>query len=274
MRQWGRGLEPVALGLGDLVAAPGDIVAPEGMILADRLLLLAFRAVVILDIDPLGVGLPLAAELNMERSTTSIAFISFASPFSRMVTSRSVSLRMACSAGKSATEAEKKAPGTDAPEEKTKGRGEGTGELAARFGEIVALLMRSPAYRHMALADLEWLVVPAILSGQFSIVAARGKNETDIPVPVGVAFWASVSDEVDRKLETQKKAGLMPFRLSPREWKSGDTVWLLDVITIPQIRKSFMEKLGEGSLKGKTVKHYFRDASEKPATQEEARLAS
>ena len=129
-------------------------------------------------------------------------------------------------------------------------------DVSARFGEIVALMMRSPTYRHLSLADLDWLVVPALLSGQFSIMSARGKSDDDLRAPVGVAFWASVSPEVDAKLEAQKKAGLVPFRLQPKDWKSGEIIWLLDLISLPQVNQAFLDKLSEGAFKGKTVKHY------------------
>ena len=35
--------------------------------------------------------------------------------------------------------------------------------LDASFGQIVALLLRSPHYRERTLADLEWLVLPELL---------------------------------------------------------------------------------------------------------------
>ena len=132
-------------------------------------------------------------------------------------------------------------------------------DLAARLGDIVALLMRSPTYRYLSLADLEWLIVPAILTGQFSIMSARGKTDDRLRAPIGLAIWASVSDEVDRKLEAQKRAGLVPFRLAPADWKSGETLWLLDIIAIREVKQAFLAKLGEGPFKGRDAKRYFRE---------------
>ncbi len=48
-------------------------------------------------------------------------------------------------------------------------------------------------------------------------------------MPVALAFWASVSEEVNAKLGAQKEAGV-PFRLTLGEWRSGDIPWLLDVM--------------------------------------------
>lgn len=45
--------------------------------------------------------------------------------------------------------------------------------LAASFGEIVAVLMRLPKYRSHSLGDLEWLVMPAVVTGRFLLAEAR-----------------------------------------------------------------------------------------------------
>src|SRR5437899_6030120 len=44
------------------------------------------------------------------------------------------------------------------------------------FAQIVTVLMRSPRYRHYALGDLEWLVVPALATGQWRVVRAQSKQ--------------------------------------------------------------------------------------------------
>src|SRR5262245_52401217 len=48
-------------------------------------------------------------------------------------------------------------------------------QFAAAFGETVALMMRAPEYKGFSLADLEWLVAPAITTGQFSVSTAQSK---------------------------------------------------------------------------------------------------
>ncbi|MBM3539602.1 MAG: hypothetical protein FJX55_17465 [Alphaproteobacteria bacterium] len=44
-------------------------------------------------------------------------------------------------------------------------RGDVQPSLTAALGEIVSLLVLSPAHRHLFLTDLEWLVVPAVMRG-------------------------------------------------------------------------------------------------------------
>ncbi len=48
-------------------------------------------------------------------------------------------------------------------------------------------------------------------------------------MPVVPAFWASVSEEVNAKLEAQKEAGVL-FRLAPSEWRSSDVPWFLEAM--------------------------------------------
>ncbi len=135
--------------------------------------------------------------------------------------------------------------------------------LAAGFGEIVSILMRSPHYRHYSLTDLEWLVVPPLLANQFTLAEARAK-EGGIPAPVGVALWARVSDEVDKKL-TDSIDG--PVRLRPDEWTSGETLWLIDAVGAPEAVKAMVERMGEAVFEGKPFKLRARDKDGKISIQ-------
>jgi hypothetical protein len=46
----------------------------------------------------------------------------------------------------------------------------------ASVGEIVTIFSRSPAHKHYALADIEWMLLPAIAAGQFYVVEAAHKE--------------------------------------------------------------------------------------------------
>ena len=95
-------------------------------------------------------------------------------------------------------------------------------QMAAAFGEVVSLLMRSGSDKHHSLADLEWLVVPAIARGQYALAEAQSK-ETGATAPVGAVLWALVSQEVDKRLSDISA----PVRLRPDEWRSGDIPWIV-----------------------------------------------
>ncbi len=163
--------------------------------------------------------------------------------------------------------------------------------ISASFGEIVTLLMRSPHYKHYSLSDLEWLVIPALLTNQFLVVEAQMKlpvpqNENgDTPVadgqtegaakesvatggqaegapiagpriPVGLALWAKVSPEVDEKLSANLDT---PVKLRPDEWRSGEINWIIDVLGDEKIMQSLYAKLKGDVFKGQTFKVRAQD---------------
>jgi hemolysin-activating ACP:hemolysin acyltransferase len=118
------------------------------------------------------------------------------------------------------------------------------------FTQIVTVLMRSPRYRHYSLGDLEWLVIPPLATGQYSVAEVKPKHDR-VQVPVGVALWASVSAEVDKKLSENLQTAI---RLRPDEWKSGDILWLIDVVGDSRAVPQLLKQLVETSFKGRAAK--------------------
>src|SRR5215475_4296191 len=59
---------------------------------------------------------------------------------------------------------------------------------ALAFTQIVGVLMSSSHYKEYKVADLEWLVIPPLLAGQFRIGEAKPKE--GITLPVAVVLWA------------------------------------------------------------------------------------
>lgn len=99
-------------------------------------------------------------------------------------------------------------------------------------GQAVMALAMSPRYRHQSLADLQSLLFDPLIRNRVSVanVSAREGAEVAEGALVGVAFWATVSDPVDKKISEQIEAGVFPVRLKPEEWASGDKTWLLDIV--------------------------------------------
>lgn len=89
------------------------------------------------------------------------------------------------------------------------------------LGEMTWLLTQSPLHRALAIGDLEWLVMPALLTQQFYVFR-------DGEQPVGLALWAKTDAAGERKLA----AGLIEpaNRLTLEEWSGGDRLWLVDLI--------------------------------------------
>ncbi|MBR1122936.1 toxin-activating lysine-acyltransferase [Bradyrhizobium lablabi] len=89
--------------------------------------------------------------------------------------------------------------------------------VAQVLGEITWLMTQSPRHKQLALGDLEWLVMPAILLKQFRLFY-KGEQ------PVGVALWALADDIVAKRID----AG--DVRLTAVEWKSGANMRIVDVV--------------------------------------------
>jgi cytolysin-activating lysine-acyltransferase len=144
--------------------------------------------------------------------------------------------------------------------------------MAQNFASVVAVLMRDPGFRNLRLTDLEWLVLPPLLSGQWRLGQSRihpdedkpakgepavGKPGTDatpgdLPVaPTAVALWASVSPEIDKRLSSNLDK---PLLLKPHEWASGDIVWLVAAAGDPRAVPKFLKHLAATKFKGREVK--------------------
>jgi cytolysin-activating lysine-acyltransferase len=85
------------------------------------------------------------------------------------------------------------------------------------LGEIVWLMSQSALHKQLFISDTEWLVMTPMLLQQFRLFYDKQK-------PVGVIFWASVSEEVEARLA----AGTT--RMRPQDWKSGDRLWVVEAI--------------------------------------------
>lgn len=122
--------------------------------------------------------------------------------------------------------------------------------LAATFGEIISLLMRAPQYRAATLADLDWLVVPAVLSRQFSLAEARSKKN-GLTTPVALVMWANVSKDVDARLSQEIDK---PIKLAPAEWRCGDIVWVVEALGDARVLEAMLKQLVAKQWPGKQVK--------------------
>ena len=73
---------------------------------------------------------------------------------------------------------------------------------------------------------------------------------------------AGLSDEVDKKLESQQQANI-PFRLALHEWRSGEISWLLAVLAPKEVAQALVKKLEESVFKDKFYKRFALTAETK-----------
>jgi cytolysin-activating lysine-acyltransferase len=133
--------------------------------------------------------------------------------------------------------------------------------MAQSFADIVGVLMRDQGFRNLRLGDLEWLVLPPIMAGQFRLGHSTaqlpgGKLATTakgggILVPVAVALWASVSPAIDKRLSENLD---QPLTLRPNEWASGDHLWLITLAGDKRGLPAFVKRLAKDEFKGRQVK--------------------
>lgn len=131
--------------------------------------------------------------------------------------------------------------------------------VAASFGEIVTLLLRSPGDRQRPIQDLEWMVAPALMTGQFAVADAQSK-ETGAVMPVGAVLWAFVSPEVDQRLSNLNDAAP---RLAPNEWRSGNIPWVIMAIGDQKILGGLLQQLAKTVFKDGPAKIRARGADGK-----------
>ena len=85
------------------------------------------------------------------------------------------------------------------------------------LGPVAWLMMNNPTTRHAFVADLEWRVMPPLVLDQAKLYL-QGE------VATAFVTWALLSDAVAERYARP------PFHLAPGDWKSGDKVFLVDLI--------------------------------------------
>lgn len=106
---------------------------------------------------------------------------------------------------------------SDLPKNIQAGKSAGQSRIHA-IGHAVWLMSRSPLHKHLMITDIEWLVTPPIMLGQFHLWERAGN-------PYGFASWAFLGGEAEERIVTN---GIR--RLMPTDWKSGDQLWLIDFV--------------------------------------------
>ncbi len=84
-------------------------------------------------------------------------------------------------------------------------------------GPVIMLYLQSAHRRFHFISDLEWLLLPPLISGQCKLYMKK-------EYPVSYVSWAFLNEEAENHL--LKNGG----KLRPEDWKSGDRLWLIDMV--------------------------------------------
>ncbi|MEQ1712643.1 MAG: toxin-activating lysine-acyltransferase [Hyphomicrobium sp.] len=128
--------------------------------------------------------------------------------------------------------------------------------FALALGQVASVAMNSKQHQAMRLAEFRVRAVPAVLNGQFAL-ASRRDEKSGLQRPVTALLWASVSDEVDRRLSCGDGGEI---KLERSEWRSGPHVWLVDVFGDQGTLPGLLRQLSETQWQGRPVKMFVRDA--------------
>lgn len=139
-------------------------------------------------------------------------------------------------------------------EEDIKRRAVYSHNLMRAFGSVLTVFSRSAEHRAKSLAELEAIVVPAITSGQFSLAEATHRDN-GLVTPIAVVLWANVSPEVDARLAAAPEK----LTLEPRDWRSGDIVWVVETVGDKSALTQTLQRQKTGMWKERTVKIRARD---------------
>lgn len=127
--------------------------------------------------------------------------------------------------------------------------------LGQAASEILWLMTQTPSHRHFFMADAEWLIFAPVARSRFRIY----RDEKG--APAGCVLWASLSDEVEKRVE----AG--GTRLAPGDWTSGDNLWVIDVIAPKGKAGAMVEDIRNTIFKGRRFKFHATDQQGKRTVQ-------
>jgi cytolysin-activating lysine-acyltransferase len=159
--------------------------------------------------------------------------------------------------------------------------------VAEALGQIVWLLAQSPLHGELTVKEVEQTLLPAVMCEQFRLFRLGplpGLREADSAalsqfrltpdgleqMPLGVAVWATLSEEAEGRLEDGET-------LRVEDWRSGDRVWLVELVSpfaTPENRLAevMLLDLAQGPFKATAFNLHRTD----PATgrREKVRIAS
>lgn len=122
--------------------------------------------------------------------------------------------------------------------------------MESALGAVCLLLTKAPSFKYLFAGEYEWRIIPAIATNQFALFRNDKKE------PIAFVSFASINEEIEKRLLSGS------LKLTPAEWKSGDKLYIIDVISpfagVPEILK----QLGENQFKDKKI-HILKPSKDK-----------
>jgi len=118
------------------------------------------------------------------------------------------------------------------------------------LGPVVWLYMHAPSHKHLFLTDVEWMIIPPMALNQYKLYM---KEEA----PLAYASWAFVDEETEKRLLSGR------IRLAPKDWKSGDRLWLIDLVAPFGGGKDVLKDIRDNVFPTQPIKQLVPDANGK-----------
>ncbi|MCK6393946.1 toxin-activating lysine-acyltransferase [Zoogloea sp.] len=85
------------------------------------------------------------------------------------------------------------------------------------LGPITWLMLQRSATRNILLSELEWRILPAMVLDQVRLHMQK-------EAPIAFITWAKLSASAAERYREP------PHHLAPSDWKSGENIWIIDVV--------------------------------------------
>jgi len=108
------------------------------------------------------------------------------------------------------------------------------------LGPVTWLMMHQSTTKFSLVSDIEWKVMPPLVLEQAKLYM---KDES----PLAFVTWAKLSEEVANRYKTP------PHHLTPSDWKTGEQIWIVDMLVPFGGAQEVLKDLKENVFKGQTL---------------------
>ena len=115
-------------------------------------------------------------------------------------------------------------------------------EMDTVMGAVSSLASKAPSHKHLFLSDLEWLCLPPVSLRQFKLF-----RQKDSHIPMAYISWAKITPEIEKRLLSGT------VKLAPREWNSGEKIFIIDVLSPFSPAHHFLNQILENDFKDQDV---------------------
>ena len=128
---------------------------------------------------------------------------------------------------------------------------ESSRDLASKLpvvGNVAWLYMRSQIHKHYFLQDMESRVLPPVMKGQCKLYLQTKTGG----LPMAFVSWAYLSEEAEENYCATQ-------RIAPKDWNSGENIWLVDMIAPHGGEVAIVKELYHKIFEKKAIHTFYPD---------------